>query len=399
MSLRPIEADPDLSRLRDEGFDISIEEGYLVVRGVPFLDEDRAIRTGTLVMPISLAGDRTVKPSTHVAYFSGGTPFDTDGRRLPMVHTYLERSLGGGIVIDHLLSSRPSEGSYSDFHAKVTTYVAQIESPAQAFDGSIGARRAGVGGHRSATVVSPFRYVDTASSRAGIGGLSDRLRRHSIGIVGLGGTGSYILDLVAKTPVGRIHLWDEDVFEQHSAFRSPGAAAVEEIAAGTAKVDHFSTIYSRMHRGIVPHKMRISAGNVRALGTLDFAFVAVDSAKSRGPIVAFLERAGKPFIDVGMGLHATDAGIVGTLRVTTSTDAMREHASIRGRIPMGGGGGDDPYATNIQVADLNCLNAALAVVRWKRHLGFYADFEREHWSAYSIDGNALFNDERPEVDS
>ena len=43
--------------------------------------------------------------------------------------------------------------------------------------------------------------MDTASARAGLIGLNRKLVGESVGIVGLGGTGSYVLDLVAKTPV------------------------------------------------------------------------------------------------------------------------------------------------------------------------------------------------------
>jgi hypothetical protein len=51
------------------------------------------------------------------------------------------------------------------------------------------------------------------------------------------------------------------------------------------------------------------------------------------------------------------------------------------------------YAHNIQVAELNALNASLAVVRWKKHFGFYNDLEREHNCTYTVDGNALLNEE------
>jgi len=395
MSLQPIRASADLSRLVNEGFDLSIVAGYLVVSNVPFVDPDRTIRRGMLACVLDLAGDRTVPPRNHVAFFIGGTPCDAMGTQLGMLHHGLRRLLGGDLVADHLLSSRPSTREYEDYYAKVTTYVAEIEGHARTLDPSIGARR-GMGA--AAASFSPFRYVDTASSRAGIGAFTDKLMRHSIGIVGLGGGGSYILDLVAKTPVSRIHLWDPDVFEQHSAFRAPGAPSVDDLAGRPAKVDHLSRIYSNMHRGIVPHRARLGPSNLHALGRVDFAFIAVDSPESRRPIVEFLERAGKPFIDIGMGLHLSDMGIVGTVRVTTSFSEMREHVHTRGRIPMTGRGGDDPYSTNVQVADLNCLNAALAVIRWKRHLGFYADLGQEHWSAYSVDGNAIFNDERcPEM--
>lgn len=398
MSLRPIRASPDLARLVAEGFDLTIHGGYLVVQGVPFVDVDGAIGRGRLAMELDLAGDRTIRPKWHAAYFGGGSPHGADGAPLRMLHPLMERRLADGLVVHHLLSSRPAEGEYPDYHAKVATYIAEIESSARALNPEVSARRTpGRSSPVSETGFSPFRYVDTASSRAGIGAFSARLERHSIGIVGLGGTGAYILDLVAKTPVGRIHLWDDDVFEQHSAFRSPGAPTVDELAVRSAKVDYLTRIYSRMHRGIVPHRSRLTAANVRSLGRLDFVFIAVDNPESRRPIVEFLHARDTPFIDVGMGLHTSEAGIVGTVRVTTSTSAMRDHVEDRNRIPMrgDGDGDDDAYSTNVQIADLNCLNAALAVIRWKRHCRFYADFESEHWSAYCVDGNAMLNDERP----
>lgn len=60
---------------------------------------------------------------------------------------------------------------------------------------------------------------------------------------------------------------------------------------------------------------------------------------------------------------------------------------------MAGGEGDDPYATNVQVVELNALNAAMAVARWKRLLGFYVDLSGEHFSTYDVGGNHVINEE------
>src|SRR5688572_24496500 len=76
---------------------------------------------------------------------------------------------------------------------------------------------------------NPFNYPDTNSSRAGIETLNERFHGQKIAIIGLGGTGSYILDLVTKSPVGEIHLFDGDVFELHNAFRAPGAPGAEDF--------------------------------------------------------------------------------------------------------------------------------------------------------------------------
>ena len=39
------------------------------------------------------------------------------------------------------------------------------------------------------------------------------------------------------------------------------------------------------------------------------------------------------------------------------------------------------------------LNAALAVIKWKKIFSFYIDFEHEHSSTYTIDGNHLLNED------
>ena len=42
------------------------------------------------------------------------------------------------------------------------------------------------------------------------------------------------------------------------------------------------------------------------------------------------------------------------------------------------------YDRNIQTADLNCLNAMLAVVNWKKYLTYYAEFAPVDETVYRI---------------
>ena len=95
-----------------------------------------------------------------------------------------------------------------------------------------------------------------------------------------------------------------------------------------------------------------------------------------------------------MGLELGDRGLSGILRVTTSTAGTRETVASHDRIPLAGGGADDIYASNIQVADLNALNAVFAVIKWKKLCGFYCDLENEHHSTYTLDGNMLLNEDQ-----
>jgi hypothetical protein len=55
---------------------------------------------------------------------------------------------------------------------------------------------------------------------------------------------------------------------------------------------------------------------------------------------------------------------------------------------------ENEYATNIQIAELNALNASLAVIRWKRYLGFYREAGREHSTTYQIATGEMCNEER-----
>ncbi|MCP2936603.1 ThiF family adenylyltransferase, partial [Salmonella enterica subsp. enterica serovar Typhimurium] len=85
-----------------------------------------------------------------------------------------------------------------------------------------------------------------------------------------------MFDLVAKTPTEEIHLYDGDTFKQHNAFRAPGAAAGEDLAAEPMKVAYFEAIYSKMRRGIVAHPEYVGAENIDQLRDADFVFICID---------------------------------------------------------------------------------------------------------------------------
>ena len=206
----------------------------------------------------------------------------------------------------------------------------------------------------------------------------------------MGGSGSYVLDLIAKTPVIEIHLFDGDNFLTHNAFRAPSAPSLDELRAHVKKVHYFRDLYSRMHNNIVAHDYYIDESNVVELNHMNFVFLCMASGRSKKIIVDALETAGISFIDAGMGAHLVDEGLGGTLRLTTSVPDNRE--TFRRRTPMVGAPPDDVYNRNIQIADLNALTAALAVIRWKKLRGFYHDFGQELSTNFMVETSALIND-------
>lgn len=106
-----------------------------------------------------------------------------------------------------------------------------------------------------------------------------------------------------------------------------------------------------------------------------------------------VEGFGIPFIDAGMGVYRIGESLGGILRVTASTPEHRAHVWEHQRIPFGDEE-DDEYDRNIQTADLNMLNAVLAVIKWKKLYDFYLDQEHEMFTTYTIGGNQLLNDDQ-----
>jgi hypothetical protein len=176
-------------------------------------------------------------------------------------------------------------GGYKNYYDKVTVYFNTISAAAQNYDNHQFVQLRGTGiVHSRGSVLC---YDDTNASRAGIVGINERLCGHKIAIIGLGGTGGYLLDYLAKTEVAEIHLYDEDVFNTHNAFRAPGAPSIEQLNHQPYKVDYFSEIYGRMHTGVIPHRLRITKDNISELDDKDMVFIssAKDCAKTI-PLVA-----------------------------------------------------------------------------------------------------------------
>jgi hypothetical protein len=386
MSHAPFSLSPDLKQLRDEGYFVQIRGGLLVMREVPYVDERRQVRTGTLISSLSLAGDVAKPPETHQVWFDGDFPCNADGTPIKAIgHSSGNYDLGHGLTAKHHFSSKP-EGGYPDYYLKMTTYALAVSGPAAVLKPDATPKTFRVPEEEGDGV---FNYIETASDRAGIGALTERLAGETVAIIGLGGTGSYVLDLVAKTPVKEIRLFDADEFLQHNAFRAPGAPSLEELREAPRKVQYLKGIYSRMHRGIVAHEAFLDATNLHLLDGTSFAFLCLDAGEAKRLVIEKLEALDVPFVDVGMGLELVDGSLGGILRVTASTPEKRDHA--RQRVSFAGGGPDDIYSSNIQVADLNTLNAVLAVIKWKKIRGFYRDLEREHHCSYTTDGNQLEN--------
>ena len=158
---------------------------------------------------------------------------------------------------------------------------------------------------------SVFDFADTATARQNTADLARMLQNERVAIVGVGGTGSYVLDLVAKTWVREIYLFDDDPFLQHNAFRSPGFFSQNDLKGGPIKSVFHAERYSRMRKGITSHDTCIDETNVQQLGTFDTVFLCMDGHPIKAQIIAICMAHNTLLIDVGMGLYRKNNSIGG----------------------------------------------------------------------------------------
>lgn len=390
MSPELINLNSDLQQLLNEGYEVEFLNSYLIIHHVPYVNDKKQIEFGTLVSK-SIASGNIVKPADHTSLWVGNFPCDSTGSQLlKLGDNPIQEQIKGGLIATRMFSQKPKTESaaYADFYEKMTTYVRILENEAHVIDSTVTAKT--FRPVETSENESVFRYFDTASSRAGITSINDKLKKDKIAIVGLGGTGSYILDLIAKTPVNEIHLFDDDNFYNHNAFRSPGAPSIDDLLKNLTKVEWFAENYSRMRRNIIPHSQRVNEANVTELNSMDFVFLCLDKGESRKIIMDDLIENKISFIDVGIGLINENEALTGLVRTTTSTSSFNN--DISNIVPFSDDD-DNEYSTNIQVADINALNAALAVIKWKKLCGFYHDIPNEHHTVFGISTNTLTNNE------
>lgn len=392
MSSELISRSPDLRKLTDKGFEIEVRGSHLVLHGLPYIGDAGAVSAGKLVSVLELSGEQTASPSDHTVYFQGEFPRRANGEPLEMLRNHSEEmELEPGLKVQHRFSAKPRDtGQYRDYYEKMSRYAEIISREARILEPG---RR-----WRGERIVSqqdehdpqdPFLYTETASGRAGITDISNRVSGQRIAIIGLGGSGSYILDLVSKTRVKEIHLFDHDEFLQHNVFRAPGAWSLDELRRREKKAKMYERRYGAYRTGVIGHGRKADRSALEELGDLDFVFVSVDDPGAKKDLFQYMEEKGIPFVDVGMGLDKTDGKLQGILRVTGSREGSR--ATAWRRVQTEGEARRGEYDANIQTAELNALNASLAVLYWKKQMGIYADSKREIHSTFTTSANSLAN--------
>ena len=235
-----VSLNPFLKDLDETGYLIDFVGGYLILYGWPYLDQDGQLQHGDWLSSVNLA-DGVIEPKDHQALWRGSRPCGPSGQML---------ALGGGesvVAITEgfdtnqsfsckLLDDTGQMRAYVSFAEKIETYLDKITGPAlAAFPDATPLAAIEI---RAVEQASPLKFPDTMSARYEINDLSMRLRGKKAAIIGLGGTGAYILDFIARTHLEAIRLFDDDKVHVHTIFRMPGFIP---RAIGQRKVDALAT--------------------------------------------------------------------------------------------------------------------------------------------------------------
>lgn len=378
----------DIRRLLEKGYALRWEEGFLIVRDIPYLDDQGNRQIGAIVAKLIQIDNVRVRQDNHQVYFAGSVPHGLDGRPIP--------NLAGGpttiplkkpdVVVQRSFSNKPANG-FPDFFAKIEHYVGLISGPAIHK----------YGGREPFTFCidtdevpgSVFKFHDTLSSRAEIGDLSALFSEDVVAAIGLGGSGSYLLDFLVKTPVKEIRGFDHDDYYVHNAFRSPGE--LNEVDLGMKKAEVYQRRYANFRTGLNIQNKLIDRSSAGELKGVTFAFVCVDKGSARAEIFDLLIELRIPFIDIGMGLDRKRGALAGMLRATYYSPDNAAEIRAKNLAEMVDHP-DDDYRANVQIAELNALNACLAIIRFRQLRGFYVDDSAAYHMLMDIAGLRLFSE-------
>lgn len=377
---------PFIDSLVKQGYDVGFINAHLIIFGVPYLNAAGELKYLDMISPLDLREENLIdRPSDHKVYFAGEMPCNVDGQKIAAGFGDEARTVSDQIVGTRFLSSKPQGlRQYDSIKEKITQYLDLISFPATYKYPGVTPRRA-LQKHLE-EALSPLKFPDALSAREGVVGLSHKLRGCKVAIIGCGGTGSYVLDYLAKTHLEEIHLFDDDIVHVHTLFRLPGVYGERHL--GLNKVDALAEAYGHFHGGIKPHVERVEQNNINCLAGFDFLFVCVDDGPSRQLIAESCHNASVAFVDVGMGLNKGANGLYGFVRTAGGGHGDFDRLNGTQHLPAQNAH-DRDYRNQPQIAELNALNAAMAVIRFKQHMGFFDRLSDSVATVFDVAGMAM----------
>ncbi len=141
-------------------------------------------------------------------------------------------------------------------------------------------------------------------------GTFERLRRLSVAVIGCSGTGSPVIEQLARLGVGELVMIDDDKLEARNINRILNAT-MEDVRAGQLKVDVLADAVRRMETGtrVVPLPLNLwTPEAVRAVAQCDLVFGCMDTIDGRFLLNTIAAHYQLPYIDLGVRIAAVPDG-------------------------------------------------------------------------------------------
>lgn len=353
-----IQNNPDLNKLLEDWYSLSIKNWYLYIENIYILNSSGQVTKTFIASPLELSWEKTIKPTNHVVYI-WEIPYQIKENN---ISKHNDIGLSSNQVVDginmHQLSRKPQNG-YENYHQKMTSYINILfESVKHLIE--ISAMKSFLNTKMNPWN-SPLKHIDSNSSRSNISHLNNIFENYKIAIVGIWGTGSYLLDLISRLPLAQIDLFDDDIYSNHNFFRSPWNRVPNW---NETKSTVFAGLYWERHSAIFAKSIKISSLNLYLLDNYNFVFICIDSRKDRKIISDYLNLKWINYLDTWIGLELNNNKLLGIIKISNKLHlpdfVIQENE-------------DDVYKSNIQIAEINSLAASIAVIEWKKRLWYYHD--------------------------
>lgn len=255
-------------------------------------------------------------------------------------------------------------------------------------------------------------------------GTFDLLRRLSVAVVGCSGTGSPVIEQLARLGVGELVIVDDDTVEERNLNRILNATAAD-AEKGRAKVAVLAGAVERMGTGtrVIALKQSLwSPEAIEAVAQCDIVFGCMDTIDGRFLLNTLATFYQLPYFDLGVRIHAVPEGprqgeiveVCGSVHYLTpggsslvsrglfSLDDVRAAGLARTDPEAHARQIEDGYISGVAVRrpaviSLNMLIASLAVNDLLAHLHPYRDDPNEAFAQIevSLSEMVMFRDPKP----
>jgi len=248
---------------------------------------------------------------------------------------------------------------------------------------------------------------------------TNTLRRLSVGVVGCSGTGSFVIEMLARLGVSRLVLVDPDRVEHRNLNRIVGTTAADAESA-RFKVDVLGERVASMGLGTEVTRIPTTLGSVDAVTALagcDVVFGCMDSHDGRQTLNRLACFYLLPYFDCGVGLRSDGYGGVDEVSVASHyVQPGRSTLLGRGAIRAKRAEAEAKARTNPEeyqalhaegyiegvevgspaVISINALAASLAVNEFLARLHPYRMDTNEQYASVRINVAGMYLDAEPE---